>query len=516
MPKMGLTVTQAKDIQRDHIELQTDVVVIGSGAGGAIMAYELAAAGKKVIVLESGPYVPSTKFTEEIAKASVDLYQDNGSQTNHQGDLTLLQGRCVGGSTVVNAAVTFRTPDHILEGWAHDFGLSQISPKTLKPHFEKIEKRLAINKNGAHELNLNHHILERGGKKLGIPWKPVSRNIKDCALTGFCLSGCMSDRKQSMLVTYLPWAVACGAKIYADTHVTQIMEERGRATGVKAEVVDPDTKRLVSRMRVKSQVVVLAAGGVQSPILLQKSDLANSSGMVGKNFACHPSLFVAGKLDDPVYGWKGALTAGYNDAYADHNKGGFILVSNMIGPTEFALAIGSKTGKAHMDFMKNIKYYAGLNTLIHDENHGQVYLADGVKKVEYSLHPKNHHSIRKALKIAAKILFASGAKEVFLPTHDGTIIHKPALIDSVIDALTLAPGTLAFTSYHPQGTCRMGTNPRQSVVSELGESHDVKGLFIADGSILPGTTLFHPSLTIYALASFIAERMIQNQEKHFA
>ncbi|HSW16371.1 MAG TPA: FAD-dependent oxidoreductase, partial [Ramlibacter sp.] len=294
--KQGLKVTQASDITQPTLHLKADAVVVGSGAGGAIAAYELARAGKKVIVLEAGPYIPSEKFSEMLAVAMGTLYQDHGGQSNMNGDIAILQGACVGGSTVVNAALCFRTPDYYLKLWGKQFGLTNLNPAAMLPYFEKVERNLNIRTVGASETSPGALLIGPGMRKLGYPEGKARRNIKDCALTGSCFSGCASDRKQSMLVTYLPWAVAHGATIHADTRVTQVLAEGGKASGVLAEVIDPATGQKKAEMRVDAPIVVLAAGPIQTPLLLQKSQLANSSGQVGKNFACHPTLSVTAEF----------------------------------------------------------------------------------------------------------------------------------------------------------------------------------------------------------------------------
>jgi choline dehydrogenase-like flavoprotein len=222
LPPHGLQVTQAKDIHDKQLHWQADVVVIGSGAGGGIAAYELAKAGKKVIVLEAGPYVPSEQFTEMLAVSMGQLYADHGGQNNDTGDIAMLQGACVGGSTVVNAALCFRTPDHYLHAWGQEFGLNNLTPEVMAPYFDLVEKNLRINAVKAHETSAGAELIAQGLKKLGLPRGDARRNVKDCVMSGACFAGCASDRKQSMLVTYLPWAVSHGARIVADTRVVRI------------------------------------------------------------------------------------------------------------------------------------------------------------------------------------------------------------------------------------------------------------------------------------------------------
>jgi len=306
IPKHGLQVTQAVDIRDSQLNWDADAVVIGSGAGGAIAAHELAKSAKKGIVLEAGPYVPSEKFTEMLAVSMGQLYADHGGQNNATGDIAILQGACVGGSTVVNAALCFRTPDHYLHAWGKDFGLTNLTPAVMKPYFELVERNLRINTVAGHETSAGAELIGKGLDKLRLPRGKARRNVKDCVMSGACFSGCASDRKQSMLVTYLPWAVSHGAKIVADTRVTRILTTEGRASGVEAEVIDPATGQKKADVVVKAPLVVLAAGPVQSPILLLRSGIANSSGQVGKNFACHPTMSVTGIFEQDVRDFFGA------------------------------------------------------------------------------------------------------------------------------------------------------------------------------------------------------------------
>ena len=238
VPHDGIPVTTSQNIAADPtrggsvVRLAADVVIVGSGSGGAIMAYELAKTGKRVIVLESGPYVPSAEFNENFSDSLSRLYAGGGAQTNAWGDLLVEQGSGVGGSSNVSATISQRAPKWKLAEWADRFGLSEMNEKTLAPHYEKLEKRLYVHDNEAHEINECANKVVQGCERLGYEWKPARRNVKQCALTGFCLAGCPSDRKMSMLVTYLPWAIAEGARIYADTHVTRVRTTNWPPSGI--------------------------------------------------------------------------------------------------------------------------------------------------------------------------------------------------------------------------------------------------------------------------------------------
>ncbi|TCK06991.1 FAD-dependent oxidoreductase [Marinobacterium mangrovicola] len=502
-----LNIQTATDIAGPEVNIDADVVVIGSGAGGAINAYELARQGKKVVVLEAGPYVPSSQFAEMLAVAMGTLYQDEGGQANTHGDISVLQGACVGGSTVVNAALCFRTPEYYLSLWAKEFGLSNLTPELMAGYFDKVEKNLSISENGPQETSIGAELISKGLEKLDIRKGVAHRNIRDCAMTGFCFAGCKTDRKQSMLVTYLPWACNHGAKIYADTRVTRIITENGQASGVEAQVIDPKTKQLKASMKVKAPIVVLAAGPVQSPIILQQSGIANSSGQVGKNFACHPTLSVTAVYDREVDDFHGATHSLYVDTHTLPEEGGYLLLNAVQEPVEASFQAEPGTGKPYVAYMEKYRNTIRLITLIHDKNVGEVRWKEGAKEIIYEVDDYDFEAMKKGLKYNARILFAAGASFLYLPTSDKTLIESEGDIDRVIDALENEPARYRYVSFHPQGTCRMGADPARSVVNPYGETHDVKRLYIADASLLPTSIGYNPSETVYALATYIADQI---------
>jgi choline dehydrogenase-like flavoprotein len=510
VPKQGLQLTQASDITQTQLTLQADAVVVGSGAGGAIAAYELARAGKKVIVLEAGPYVPSEKFAEMLAVAMGTLYQDHGGQSNMNGDIAILQGACVGGSTVVNAALCFRTPDYYLKRWGREHGLTNLTPEVMKPYFEKVEANLHIREVTPSETSPGAIRIAKGMHKLGLPEGKAKRNIKDCANSGFCFSGCATDRKQSMLVTYLPWAVAHGAAIYADTRVTQVLSANGQATGVRAEVIDPATGQKKADVQVNAPIVVLAAGPVQTPVLLMKSGLANSSGQVGKNFACHPTLSVTAVFDEEVRDFHGATHSLYMDRNTLPEQGGYLLLNAIQEPVEAAFQAEPGTGKPYMAYMHGYKNTLRLISLIHDKNVGEVRWVNGHKEIHYSVDDEDFEAMKKGLVTTCDVLFAAGAKKLLLPTSNQSEVASAADVARVIGGLKNEPARYKYTSFHPQGTCRMGADPKRSVVNPYGETHDVRKLYVVDASLLPTSIGYNPSETVYALASYISDQIVRS------
>jgi choline dehydrogenase-like flavoprotein len=502
-----LKVTQPEEIPDAGINLDADVLIVGSGAAGAVTAYELARSGAKVVVLEAGPYISSSEFQEHAPTALETLYQDSGNQLNSTGDLAILQGKCIGGSTVVNAAACFRVPDQVLEHWSEEHGLDNLSPQALAPYFERVERNVSVHQNAAHEVNHNGRLLIEGAKKLGIPAEPISRNIKDCALSGHCISGCKTDRKQSMLVTYLPWASEHGATIFCRTKAESFEVSGKRVTAVRA--IATDAHGAEKEVLVRAGLVVVAAGAVQTPLLFQKNGIGNSSGQVGYNFACHPSLAVFGEHERDVYAWSGATLTAQAGDFRNPLHGGYLLEAGMVGPVITSSWIDGGLGRDFAQFMENSKRFQAAVTLIHDHNVGRVYMDGESKRIDYDLDDRDFEAAREALRGTARIYFAAGARRVYLPTTRRTTIENADQIDSVINALRNGKHKYRITSYHPQGTMRMGADPAKSVVGPDGRCHDLDNVYVPDASLFPSSLLVNPQITVYTMASYIADRMLE-------
>jgi choline dehydrogenase-like flavoprotein len=510
-PAAPLPVTDAAALRargERRLSLRADVVIVGSGAGGAVMAYELARAGKSVLVLEAGRYVPSTQFTETTVDMFDKVFQDRGAQMNTDGDIMVLQGRCVGGSTVVNGAVCFRIPDHVLDVWQTTHRLTQLTRDRLRVLYETIERRLSVHVNAPHELSANARVLMTGAERLGWSHKPLARNTKDCALTGFCFHGCASDRKQSMLVTYLPWAAAYGARLFADTRAWRFRLRGGRVVGLDATVRDPATGEVVCRLDVTADRYVSAAGPIQTPILLMNSDVPNPSRALGAHLALHPSALVMAEMPEPIYGWRGATVGSCVDAFEHPDQGGFLLEGGMAAPDVLSVMLPGQ-GAAHVGAMARYPHFAATAALIHDANVGRVTWNGRDKQIHYRIAEHDRPKLHAAMKAAARVFFAAGARRVYLPAFGDGLVETVEDIDRVVDALPAGPSSVRLISYHPQGTCRMAVDPAAGVVDPRGEVFGARDLFVADASLFPTSILVNPQMTVYALSSFIAEEMLR-------
>src|SRR5438309_4021288 len=311
--------------------LRPDVCVVGSGPGGAMMASRLAEAGAQVVVLEEGGYHQKDEFDMQEATAYPRLYQDRGNRATADLSIAVLQGRAVGGGTVVNWTTSFRTPDDVLGFWREKEG-AVLDPAALRPHFEEIEKRLGISKVDLEEVNANNRALYDGCKKLGWAVDTTSRNVRGCLRTGYCGMGCPVDAKQSAVLTYLPDAVSHGATVHANCRVRRIEWSGKRATAVVGEVLHPGTQEQTGRTaRVEPRAVVVSCGALNSPALLLRSGLAQ--GPVGKKTWLHPVVAMAALYRDPIEAFYGAPQSVASHHFAHREPAaGFFLEASPLHP----------------------------------------------------------------------------------------------------------------------------------------------------------------------------------------
>ncbi|EKF75136.1 GMC oxidoreductase family protein [Alcanivorax hongdengensis A-11-3] len=521
----GVPVTQARDVALDatlgkNFTLKTDVVVVGSGAAGALVAYEMAKAGRDVLVLEAGRYYPSAQFTEHLGDTMTKIYQDQVGQVNTTADVIFVGGACVGGSTVIGGCVMQQPSDAVFDGWAKRHELPQLSAENIKPYFDKVGEQLHVHTNEAHEINACAHKVIQGCEKMKFSWKPAQRNVKQCALTGHCLAGCPSDRKMSSLVTHLPWAAAYGARVFSDTEVVRVLTRNGRANGVEARITDPDSGAHVADMRVDADIVVLAAGAIQTPLIMQRSQLKDTSGQIGRNMTVQPFTQVLGKFPEPLYGFRGALVGVYVDEFTETD--GYMILSGLAEPESLLAQGDMRAGKAHLEFMKDYKYYAGVNAFSVDSGRGYVQWDgdpyNGDKTIHWNPNHEEFENIKRSAALAARIFFSGGAEKVFLPTFQSLEADSVFNLDAQLDKVDYGlKGMYTFraNSFSPHGTCRMGADPYQYVVGPNGETHGTAGLFVADASLIPEPLVAPPQWTVQALAQYVSDRINQRADSLF-
>lgn len=507
-------VIQGHEIDCDT-SISADACVIGTGAGGAVVAARLAEAGYDVVVLEEGGYWSAADFTEDEAEMVPRLYADRGARATEDLAVSILQGRCVGGGTTVNWMMMLRTPGWVLDEWARHHGTEGMSSRDLSPVFDLIENEVhaRVVPDDAHSPS-NRIILD-GAKQLGWAARAATNNARDCIRAGSCGLGCRYGAKQSTLVTYIPRALARGARVYSDVRVDRLerIERGGRAPlkRVHGVVLCRATGTTRYSFSVDAPLIVLAAGAVGTPAILQRSGMAQ--GGVGKYLRLHPTSAVIGVYEREMYGTAGIPQSALSDEFLQGENGyGFWIECPALLPGLASVAL-PEFGDEHRRTMERFPNLGTLIVLTRDganrgESNGSVS-ADrrGHTRLRYRLAPEDTRTLRNGLHAAARLHFAAGAREV-RTTHTPSIVLRSEDDIAAITRASYAPNQIGIFSAHVNGTCRIGSNLRTSGCSPDAEHHDVPGLYIADGSMLPTAPGVNPQQTIMALATVIARRII--------
>ena len=508
-------ITQGHQIRGD-VALTADVCVIGTGAGGAVVAARLAEAGYDVVMLEEGGYWTASDFTEDEAEMVPRLYADRGARATDDLAVSLLQGRCVGGGTTVNWMIMLRARDWVLEEWARAHGAEGMDPSDLVPLWELIESETHARFVPADAHTPGNRIILDGAGRLGWSASATRINAKDCIRAGFCGIGCRYGAKQSTLVTYVPRALAAGGRLHSDVRVDRIERiERGGVAPLKrvrGTVIDRATHMPRHAITVDAPIVVIAAGGVGTPALLQRSGMGG--GGVGRYLRLHPTSAVIGVYDQPMLGTAGIPQSAVADEFLHGGSGyGFWIECPSLLPGLASVAAPG-FGDEHRRLMERFPHLGSLIVLTRDgaelgRSDGDVRVdRRGRTRIRYRLGERDSATLHAGLAAASRLHLAAGAREVLT-------LHEPGL--RILDERDIAriatvprgPNRLSVFSAHVNGTCRIGTDPRTSGVDPSGQRHGVPGLYVADGSIFPTAPGVNPQETIMAVATIIARRIIE-------
>jgi choline dehydrogenase-like flavoprotein len=502
-------IVRGRDLGPSALSLDVDAVVVGTGAGGSVALRELARAGLSVVALEEGALLTPADFDQREDRMLAELYQDGGGRTTDDLAIRVLQGRGVGGSTVHNTNLCKRAPGEILDLWQRKYGVIGAGPAELEPVFESIERDLTVTEIPAPMRNANNELLRKGCEALGWRGAPLKHNRVGCTQSGFCELGCAYDAKQNALKVVIPQAVRAGARVYADVEAVAIVHDGRRVAGVRG-VVRGREGRAATDVDVRARIVVLAASAVGSAALAQRSGVPDPYGQLGHHLRLHPGAVVAGRFAGEVGGWRGIPQSYECTEHLSHEEGGDRRVWIV---TAFAHPIGAAAtlpgfGASHMAAMRAYPNLAVLTAMVHDETSGTVGVdADGRPVIRYAMIERDRRQLALGLAACARLLLAAGARDVTIPAIPSIRIASTAALDRV-DLSTIRPHSVPLTAVHPMGTMRMGQDPRASVVDSTGEHHQLRGLFVADGSLFPTSLGGPPQISIYAFALHLAPHAI--------
>ncbi len=493
------------------LSLECGVVVVGSGAGGATVAAELAEAGVDVIVLEEGGYHPTASFTAGTGRALRTLYRDGGGgMAVGRPSVLYAEGRCVGGSTVVNGGMSWRTPARVLQRWAEREGLRAIGERDLDPYFAEIESRLSVGPQDPETIGRDSALFRDAARARGWQVVPNRRNQLHCAGTSSCSSGCPTGAKQSMLVTSVPRALAAGARLYADVRVDRVTRGAGAGvTGVTGHVVRPGGGRGPA-LTVRARAVVAAGGAIQTPALLARSGLRPAFGQLGRNLSVHPNAVVTAFFDQDVTGWQGVHQAFQVREFTGE---GLLLTATSLTPSMLAgivPAYGAELGALMADYNRIVT----AGPLVSDTGTGRIRYLPGLgPQVFYQLTERDAARVVRGVELTAEALFTAGARRVLLPFEGAPVVRTPAELGRLL-ARPVPRRALQLFSIHLMGTARMSADPRRGVTGSFGEVHGVPGLIVADASLFPGPVGINPMETVIALALRNARRLLERRDAY--
>jgi choline dehydrogenase-like flavoprotein len=491
------------------LNLTCDAVIVGSGAGGATVAAELAEAGIDVIVLEEGGYHPTESFTAESGRALRTLYRDGGGgMAIGRPSVLYAEGRCVGGSTVVNGGMAWRTPARVLDRWATQEGIQAIREKDLDPYFTRIESRLSIGRQDPETIGRDSELFKAGADAKGWNIVPNQRNQLHCAGTNSCTSGCPTGAKRSMLVTSVPRALSLGARLFADCRVDRVTRSGPAVTGVTGHVTRPGGGT-GPKITVRAGTVIVAAGAIQTPALLMRSGLRSVSGQLGRNLSLHPNAMVTAFFDTDVTGWHGVHQA---FQIREFMAEGLLLTAVNLPPTMLAGILpgyGRELGALMADYNRIVT----AGPLVTDTGTGRIRNVPGLgPQVFYRLTDSDAARMVRGVELTAEALFAAGARRVLLPFDGAPEIRSPAEMRRLLTR-PVPKRSMQLYSIHLMGTARMSDDPRRGVVGSFGEFHGISGLFVADASLFPGPIGMNPMETVIALAMRNAQRLIERRSR---
>ena len=497
-------------------QVTCDVAIIGSGAGAGITAELLTRAGLDVVLIEEGPLRTSSDFNQKESEAYATLYQEGAARRTLDGAITILQGRCVGGTTVINWTSSFRTPPSTLGYWQKHFGLADYTEAGMAPWFAQAEKRLNMTPWEA-PPNANNELLRTGAQKIGISASVIPRNVKACWNLGSCGMGCPTNAKQSMLVTTIPAALETGARLFYQTRVQKCEIQGDKVTSLVCVPVHINGSKASDKvMQVTARHYVLSGGAINSPAVLKRSGAPDPHGLLGTRTFLHPVAFSAGVFQDRVEGWAGAPQTIYSDHYIHHSpfEGpmGYKLEATPMHPGLTSILLGGfgKTlAERFQDYPNTQMMLALLRDGFHPESEGGTVMlhVDGSALLHYPMNDYLLAGFRKALLTMAEVQFAAGAKKVISWHEQSGAYTSWAQAKAAVEAFDMKPYLVGAGSAHVMGGCRLGGKEELGVVRPDGVHWQLSNLSVHDGSIFPTSIGANPQLSIYGAVNRLATQL---------
>jgi choline dehydrogenase-like flavoprotein len=474
--------------------VKADVCVIGTGAGGAPAAKELAEGGMSVVMLESGRAFTTDDFTARPREMTAQLYRDAG-QTVTFGNVPIVLplGEGIAGTTLVNSGTCFRTPDVILESWVERFGLAGMAPGELDPFFRRVEREIHVAQVPEDLAGTNALVIKRGADTLGWSGDLLFRNASGCVGSGVCAFGCPTSSKLHMGLTYVPRAWDAGATTYTHCNAEALEIAGGRATAVIARAAGG------GRLRVDCDAVVIACGAIYTPVFLRRNKLGAASGELGNNLALHPATAVRARFAEEINMARGVPQSYYIDEFAGEG----IMFEGAAGPPDYAAMSFPFSREQHRALMLDYLHIAQFGLMVSDTSRGSLRaLPNGSVRMSYNLNDEDLRTFKRGIELLCECYWAAGAEAVFPPIEGIGMLRDGDL--NAIRAHDLRPHELTLMAFHPMGTARADTRSAHGVVDGDLKLHGTENVYVSDASVLPSSLGVNPQETVMALATRLA------------
>lgn len=494
-PDAPLTITSSTE---SRSVVTADAVVVGSGAGGAMVARTLARAGLDTVVLEEGRRWTVEEFrTTHPIDRYAGLYRGAGATVAlGRPSVVLPVGRAVGGTTVVNSGTCYRPPPAVMRRWRDEFGLHLADPDRLGARLDDVERTLRVAPVPLEIMGRNGRLLLDAAATLGWRAAPIPRNAPGCEGCCQCAIGCPRNAKFGVHLNALPQACAAGARIISDARVERVLHSRGRARGVRARRPDG------TALDILADTVVVAAGATETPGLLRRSDF-DAHPRLGRNLALHPATMLAGRFDDDVVAWHGVLQSA---AVHEFHESDGVLIEATSTPPGMGSMVFPGYGAELLGWLDRAPQVATFGAMVADRGVGSVSSVRGETLVRYNIDRADVAKLMVAIEAMGRLLFAAGAVEVLTGLPGAmTVTSLPALRDALSRS---DPRSLHLAAFHPTGTAAAGADEQRCPVDETGRLRGADGVWVADASILPSCPEVNPQLSIMALALGVADEVV--------
>lgn len=495
-------VTEAASLSSDE-ELECDVIIVGSGAGGAAAAHELASHGLAVVIVEEGQYYDRRDFTGKLTDVIPKLYRNYGSTVAIGNSVIPIPVGCsVGGTTTINSGTAMRPTERLLQRWQQE-GLSDFTEQEMAPYFEEVMDIIKVQPANIKFVGEIADVITRGGKALGLhDAHPLPRNAEGCDGQGLCQFGCPTDAKQSTNVSYIPRALDYGAFLFTGFRVNDLLKQNNAIQGVKACGHNREGKRIT--LTIRARRTILAMGTFFTPNFLRAQGVRNTH--LGNNLTIHPAGAALGWFPDRDFNHAQRIPQGFG--LHDLAEEGI----NFEGGTVPFVGHGLMNPLQGRDFMRFTERYqqtAYFGFMLQDSSRGRVRPGPH-RDIPFIWYAMNQHDLKQfkyATGLLARMYFRAGAQEVILPgLRRITTLHNEAELDAHMKKNLKAHDFMA-TAWHPLGTARLGSHQDDGVIDSQHQVFGYDNLYVMDGSAIRGPLGVNPQVTIMATATRAARRM---------